>query len=92
VRGFERLLVQRAQYFFEHTFDITHHIVVPKSEDDISAPFQILGPIRVRLNTIGVLPAIKFNHELCIGAAEIHDKAIERHLPAELPSSQPSVA
>src|SRR5437016_925464 len=87
-----RLLAERVQYLFHHAFEIAHHIVVPKSEDEITACLQISGSVRVRLNTIGMLPTIKFDHEPCIRAAEIHNESIERHLPTEFPSIKAPIA
>jgi hypothetical protein len=92
VRGFGRLLVERVQNLFEHAVRISHHVIVPKPEDEIPACFQISRSVCILLNTVGMLPAINLHNEPCVRAAKIYDEAIERHLPAKLPSAEPALA
>jgi hypothetical protein len=77
VRGFERLLVERVQYLLKHAFNVPHHVIVPKSKDEIAACFQISGSLCILSHTIGMLTSIKFDHEPRIGTAEVDKESIE---------------
>jgi len=88
VRGFEHLLVCDAQYLLKNAIDILQHLVVPKPQNEIAAVFQIFGPARVLLPLFNVLSTIQLDDQLCVGAAEIDNKSVERHLSPEFQAAE----
>jgi hypothetical protein len=85
-------LIDRAQNLFKHTVHIPHHVVIPKSKHEITHRLQDSGSIPITFSVVGVLTAIELHNQLGIRAEEIDDKAVDRHLPLELPSIQLPVA
>jgi hypothetical protein len=79
------------QNLVKHTVNVLHHVVIPKSQNEITGIHQVLRSLFILLHTICMLPAIDLQDELCIGTAKIHNEAIERHLSPEFPSTKPTV-
>jgi len=92
VRGFERLLVERVQNLFKHTFEIAHHVVVPKPKHKISHRFQSPCPLFVLRRAIRVLAAIKLNDQHRISTNKVDDEAIDGYLPLEFPPRDSATA
>jgi hypothetical protein len=86
------MLIDGAQNLFKHTVHISHHVVIPKSKHEITHRLQNSGSILITFSVLVVLTAIELHNQLGIRAEEIDDKAIDRHLPLELPSVQSPVA
>src|SRR5262249_8442693 len=59
VRGFGRLLIERVQNLFEHTFDVPHHVIVPKSQHKISHRLQSPRPLFILRRALRMPAAIK---------------------------------
>jgi hypothetical protein len=92
VRGFERLLVCPARDLLKNAVDVAQDLIVPKSQNEITAVFQILGSARVLLALFNMLTTVKLDDQFCVWTAEINDKAIEGHLPPEFQPAKPLVA
>src|SRR5262245_27896079 len=92
VRGFGRLLTERAWDGLKHTLDVSHHIVVPMPEHRISHRFQSPRPLFVLRCAIRMLAAIKLNDQLRISTNKVDAEAINRHLPLELPAGESATA
>ena len=84
------MMIDSAQDFFEHTVHIPHHVVIPESKHEVTHRLQDFGSIGITFSVVVVLTAVKL-HEFGIRTEEIDDKAINRHLPFELPSGQPAI-
>jgi hypothetical protein len=86
------MLISRAQNLFEHTIHILHHVAIPKSKHEITHRLEDSRSVRITFGVPGMLTAIKLHDQLGVGAEEIDDEAVDRHLALELPSVQSSVA
>ena len=70
----------------DHTFEIGQDIGVPKADNAIALPQQLLRTLTI-LHRVGipvVLPAIKLHDQLATMASKIGDVSGERNLPAEV--------
>jgi len=83
-------LFDRAQDRFEHAIRILQHVVVPESQNDIAHCFLDLSSLGITFLTFIVLPAIELNDELSISTNEVDNEPVDRHLPFEFPSIEPS--
>ena len=92
MRGFGRLLTEHVQNLFKHALDVSHDVVVPKPEHEISHSFQSLCPLFVLRHAIRMLTTIKLNDHLCIGTNKISNEAIDRHLSLEFPARESAIA
>jgi hypothetical protein len=86
------MLIDRAQNLFEHPVRVSYNVVIPESTHEITHRLQDSGSIPITFSVVGVLTAIELHNQLGIRAEEIDDKAVDRHLPLELPSIQLPVA
>jgi hypothetical protein len=85
-------LIEGAQNLFQHAINISDYVVVPKSQDEITHGFQNRGSICITRALPLVLAAIKLKDEFGLPTKEIHDKAFNRDLSLELPTSKPAIA
>jgi hypothetical protein len=92
VRGFDRLLGNRVQNFFEHAIEILQYLIVPEAQNEIATGFQIFSPAQILCKLISVLPTIKLDYELGIRTTEVDNETVQRHLPPKFPSVQSPIA
>jgi len=85
-------LIERAQDCFQYAINVSHDIVVPESENEITHRFERTRPVGISLFVLFMLPAIDFDDQLSVGAKEINDEAIDRYLSLEFPSIEPAIA
>jgi hypothetical protein len=86
------MLIGRAQNLFEHAVHILHHVAIPKSKHEITHRLEDSRSVRITFGVMGVLTAIKLHDQLGVGAEEVDDKTLDRHLPLEFPSVQSPIA
>jgi hypothetical protein len=86
------LVIHRAQNVFEHTIDITEHVVIPVSQNKITHRFQDIRSVRVHLSALLMLSAIELHDELHLRAAKVDNKSFDRYLPLELPAGKSPIA
>lgn len=55
-----------------HTFDVLHHLMIPKPENAIAACLQIPGPFGIVLFLLQMLAAVQFEDEFLARRAEIN--------------------
>ena len=82
--------IKYVQNGFQNPIDVFVHLIIPKSQHQISHRLQDSRPIR--FISARVLPSINFYYEMSIVAEEIYDISIDRHLSPELQAMEPSVA
>lgn len=71
----------------EHHFGFAQHIMVPEAEDPKPLRFEKRRPLLVVLRPLGVLPAVEFDDEAHLHAAEVSDERANRHLSSKFRSS-----
>src|SRR5262245_29122013 len=92
VRGFGRLLTERVQNLFEYALRVSHDVVVPKPEHEISHRFQSSRPLFILRRALRMLAAIKLNDHLRISTNKVDDKPIDRNLSFEFPARESATA
>jgi hypothetical protein len=92
VRGLGPMSLQHCNNVFNHTINIGHDVVIPVAENKVSHRFEYFCSLCVGLRLHGMLPAVEFNDQMRIGAAEVDDEAIDRKLPSEFPTAETAVA
>ena len=84
-------MIDRAQNLFEHTVYILHHVVIPKSKHEVTHRLQDSGSIPITFSGGVVLTTIELHDQFGIRAEEIDDKAMDRDLSLEFPSTQTAI-
>ena len=74
------------------TFSVLQHVVIPKADHAKSMSAHGRGPDAVMIDGLSMLPAVNFNDETTLKAAEVGDVAGYRILPAKLESGQSPVS
>jgi hypothetical protein len=92
VRGLQSLPIEHAQYLLEHAFSVAQHVVVPRSQDEITHRFEDAGPISIAFAILIVLSTINLQDQFCVRAAEIDYETVDRYLSLEFPAIKPTVA
>ena len=72
--------------YLSNTVEILQSVVIPKSQNAKVLTSKMRVPVGIRtLPCIGVvLPTIDFDNETCRITSEVHDEAVDRHLPAKM--------
>jgi hypothetical protein len=91
VRGFQFPLVDRAQDRFQHTSSVLQHIIVPKSENEITFGFKNSRSFRIAHAFLIVLTSVDFHDELPARTIEIDDKSIDRHLALKFQTGESTI-
>ena len=86
------MLIDRAQNLFEHPVRVSYNVVIPESKHEITHRLEDSRSVRITFGVMGVLTAIKLHDQLGVGAEEVDDKTLDRHLPLEFPSVQSPIA
>ena len=86
------MLFERAQNFLEQAVDVLHHVVVPKSQDQVSHRSQNSGSICVFRSASCMLSAIKLDDETRLGTTKIRDVTINGNLSLEFQAAQSPIA
>jgi hypothetical protein len=86
------MLFERVQNFLKHALGILQHVVVPKSQDQISYRVQNLGSICIFRSARCMLSSIKLDDKTSIGTAKISDVTVDRNLSLEFQASQSPTA
>jgi hypothetical protein len=86
------MLVQGVENGLDDTIGVRQHVVVPEAKHEVTQPFQGQSSLRVLLDTLCMLPAVKFDDDPCIGANEVDDEPINRRLPSEFPAFETAIA
>jgi hypothetical protein len=86
------MLFKRIRNFLEYTVDVLHHVIVPKSQHQISHRFQNLGSICILQSAGCMLSAIKLDDKTSICATEIGDVSINGDLSLDFQAAQPPIA
>ena len=84
---------------FENTLEIAQNVVIPKTNDVISAFFQRQRAFAVRSGALRVLATVDFNNQFPIQSNEVDNESCKRNLPLEFdaieltrPKSRPKKA
>src|SRR5689334_12856255 len=85
VRGFGRMLIERAQNLLKHAFEIAHHVVVPETEHEITHRLQHCRALFILTSANCMLTTVELDDQFRISANKIQDEAIDWHLPLEFP-------
>ena len=83
---------QRSNDFFQDTVDVSHHVVIPKAQNQVSHRLKNARATSVSFCSNCMLPAIELNDEMCIGTEEIDDKTVDGKLPSKFPSAKTTIA
>ena len=86
------MLIDRAQNLFEHPVRVSYNVVIPESKHEITHRLEDSRSVRITFALLAVLTAIELDDQFGIRAEEIDDKAVDLHLPLELPSIQATIA
>src|SRR5438132_804588 len=70
VRGLGCLSIKRSQDLLKDAVDISYHVMIPKSQHEITHRLQYPGPLCILFATLTMLAAIEFHDQFCIGAEE----------------------
>src|SRR5262245_3538870 len=84
--------MERVQDRLHDTIRVSQHVVVPEAQDEIAHGFQDRGSCPVLFGPLRVLPAIELHDHASICANKIDHVAIDRRLPAKLPTGEAAVA
>jgi hypothetical protein len=83
----------------ENTLEIAQNVVIPKTNDVISAFFQRQRALAVRSGALRMLAAVDFNNQFPIQSNEVDNESCKRNLPLEFysieltrPKSRPKKA
>jgi hypothetical protein len=71
---------------FENTLEIVQNVVIPKTNDVISAFFQRQRTFAVRSGALRMLATVNFDNQFPIQSNEVDDKSCKRNLPLEFDS------
>lgn len=82
---------QRCDNLFQHTFEITEHVIVPKAKHEMAGRFQHLRSRSIGRDTLGVLTAVDLYNQAPVGAEKVHNIVCNRHLTFELPPAQSAI-
>ena len=77
---------------FEHAVSIRQQIIIPESQDAITAFLQIGRASRISIALFGVLTAIELNDQHGFGTQEIYDEWIDCDLTSKLEAIEASIA
>jgi hypothetical protein len=67
----------------DYTFDVIHHLIVPKADHPIALRLQISCSFCAILVLLQMLTAIEFDNEFGFGRAEVRDILAHRVLTTE---------
>ena len=81
---------QLAQNSLNHSIRVRQRVIVPKSQYPPALAFEPHGAAEISL-VVGVLAAIRLDHEVMSGAGEIDDEVADRILPAKPVTAQSAV-
>ena len=76
----------------ENTIEVCENIRIPKPQHKKSSCFQVPCPFLICFDLFRMLPAIKFDNELCVMADKIRDISKQWNLPPELEAFKLPVA
>jgi len=82
---------KRGIYLFKNTVDIFHHIIVPKTDNQIPHRLQNLRSLKVGSYSDRVLSTVKLDDQLSVGTKEIDDKPVDWKLPSEFPAVEAAI-
>ena len=71
---------------FEYSRQVTANLGIPKADDTISLMFKPERPVTITFSglVLVVVPAVKFDDEMCGRAEEIDDIRTDRSLPSKM--------
>jgi hypothetical protein len=84
--------IDRTANFFDHPVESLLHLVIGEAEFNEPMTFDGATARSIMFRLLDVMFAIKFNRQTKIVAAEVHDKARDRHLSAKFKPVQTAVA
>jgi hypothetical protein len=85
------LLIDRAQDHLQHAIRVSHHVVIPESQNEVTHGFEHVRSVCVAFSILIMLSAIDFHDELPVGTEEVDDKSVDRYLSLEFPSPKPAI-
>jgi hypothetical protein len=68
---------------FENALEIAQNVVIPKTDDVISAFFQHRRTLAVRSRALHMLATVNLHNEFPIQCHEVDDESCKRNLPLE---------